>query len=196
METNQEIEKRALLNTEQQAQFRQKLENMGAKQIAESKIHDVYFCPKAVKSFSELEMNEVGSYSLRLREEEEGKLSEKTMNTKVITSKGDHNSWAEHEIKVDSIETAGKILETIGFKPFCDIHKNRKTFKVGRMSVLLEDIRNFGFGVEVEILSSKEDSDRAKKEIDDFLRSAGISEDQVVSKSITNIIMKKKSNFD
>lgn len=195
METNQEIEKRALLSAEQLSQFRQKLEGMGAKQVAESRIHDVYFCPKAVKSFSELEMNEVGSYSLRLREEEEGRSSEKTMNTKVITSKGDHNSWAEHEITVDSIETAGKILETMGFRPFCDIDKKRKTFKVGRMSVLLEDIRDFGFGVEVEILSSKEDSEKAKREIDDFFKSAGVKDDQIVAKSITNIIMKSKSKF-
>lgn len=195
METNQEIEKRALLSAEQLAQFKKKLESMGAKQVAESRIHDVYFCPNAVKSFSELEMNEVGSYSLRLRDEEEGKSSEKTINTKVITSKGDHNSWAEYEITIDSIETAGKIIETIGFKPFCDIDKKRKTFKVGRMSVLLEDIRDFGFGVEVEILSSKEDSDKAKKEIDDFFRAVGVREDQVVSKSITNIIMRAKSKF-
>jgi predicted adenylyl cyclase CyaB len=195
METNQEIEKRALLSAEQLAQFKKKLESMGAKQVAESRIHDVYFCPNAVKSFSELEMNEVGSYSLRLRDEEEGKSSEKTINTKVITSKGDHNSWVEYEITIDSIETAGKIIETIGFKPFCDIDKKRKTFKVGRMSVLLEDIRDFGFGVEVEILSSKEDSDKAKKEIDDFFRAVGVREDQVVSKSITNIIMRAKSKF-
>ena len=195
METNQEIEKRALLSAEQLNQFKQKLEGMGAKQVAESRIHDVYFCPKAVKSFSELEMNEVGSYSLRLREEEGSKSSERTINTKVITSKGDHNSWAEHEVTVDSIEIAGKILETMGFKPFCDIDKKRKTFKVGRMSVFLEDIRDFGLGVEVEILSSKSDSDKAKKEIDDFFRSTGIREDQVVSKSITNIIMKTQSKF-
>ena len=88
METNQEIEKRALLSVEQLNRFKQNLKSMGAKQVAESRIHDVYFCPKVVKSFAETEMNEVGSYSLRLREEEEGKSSEKTMNTKVITSKG------------------------------------------------------------------------------------------------------------
>ncbi len=195
METNQEIEKRALLSVEQLNRFKQNLKSMGAKQVAESRIHDVYFCPKVVKSFAETEMNEVGSYSLRLREEEEGKSSEKTMNTKVITSKGDHNSWAEHEITIDSIETAGKILDTMGFKPFCDIDKKRKTFKVGRMSILLEDIRDFGLGGEVEILSSKADSDKAKNEIDDFFRSAGVRKDQVVSKSITNIIMKTKSKF-
>ncbi len=195
METNQEIEKRALLSVEQLNRFKQNLKGMGAKQIAESRIHDVYFCPKAVKSFAETEMNEVGSYSIRLREEEKGKSSEKTMNTKVITSKGDHNSWAEHEITIDSIETAGKILDTMGFKPFCDIDKKRKTFKVGRMNILLEDIRDFGLGVEVEILSSKADSDKAKKEIDDFFKFAGVRKDQIVSKSITNIIMKTKSKF-
>ena len=86
-------------------------------------------------------------------------------------------------------------METIGFKPFCDIDKKRKTFKVGRMSVMLEDIRDFGHGVGVEIPSSKVDSGNAKNEIDDFFRSAGIGEDQIVSKSITNIIMRAKSKF-
>ncbi len=88
MKTNQEIEKRALLSGKQAESVQAELERYRAKQVAESRIHDVYFCSKALRSFAETEMNKVGSYSLRLREEEEGKSSEKTMNTKVITSKG------------------------------------------------------------------------------------------------------------
>ena len=172
-----------------------KLIEQGAKLDGEISVKDIYFCKNSVKSFKEIEMDEVGSYSLRIREEKRGSKTEISMNVKVITNYGDHHSWAEHEIKISSLEDTKAILKVMGFKPFCKIEKSRKKFKLGNKNIFLEDIVGFGLGIEIEILTTQEETEKAKKEIDDTLHILGIDKSQIVPKSITNIIMGEKAKF-
>ncbi|MDE1825416.1 MAG: CYTH domain-containing protein [Candidatus Micrarchaeota archaeon] len=195
MGNKQEVEKRAILPLDKKQEVVDKLIGQGAKLNGEKGVNDIYFCTNSVKSFEEVEMDEVGSYSLRIREEKHGGKTERSMNVKVITSYGDHHSWAEHEIKISSIEDTEALLKVIGFKPFCKIEKNRKEFKLGNKSIFLEDILGFGLGIEVEILTTQEETEKAKKEIDDTLRILGIDRSQIVPKSITNMIMREKAKF-
>jgi len=118
----QEVEKRALLNGSEYEAVKNKLITLGASNEGVVNINDTYFCRKDTKSFSEIEMKEVGSFSLRLREQSAAdKPKETMMNVKVITRQNDHNSWEEHEILVGSMDEATAILKAIGFKPFCQI---------------------------------------------------------------------------
>ena len=45
-------------------------------------------------------------------------LEEVSINTKIITTEGDHNAWQEYEIDVSSFDAALAIFRAIGFKPF------------------------------------------------------------------------------
>lgn len=195
MENNQEVEKRALLPLGQEREVRNKLAELNAKLSSETFVKDIYFCPKNVKTFKEIEMDEVGSYSLRIREEKKNKKSQKSINIKVITNYGDHHSWEEHEITIDSLEETETILNAIGFKPFCKIEKNRQKFDLNGAGIFLEEILGFGLGIEIEILTVKENEDAAKLQIDRLFHKLGIKESQIAPKSITNIIMRKNANF-
>jgi len=195
MGNKQEVEKRAILPLDQKQAIKDRLVEQGAKLNGEIFVRDIYFCPNSVKSFKEIEMDEVGSYSLRIREERKGNKIQKDMNVKVITSYGDHHSWAEHEIGISSLEDTEAILKAIGFKPFCRIEKTRQEFKLANKNVFFEDISGFGLGIEVEILTTPEKAEKAKVEIDDFLHVLGVNDSQIVPKSITNIIMRQKAKF-
>ncbi|ASI13620.1 CYTH-like superfamily phosphatase [Candidatus Mancarchaeum acidiphilum] len=196
-EYTQEVEKRALLDRSEYNKVKGKLEELGASYNGIAHVKDVYFCKKDAKSFSEVEMNDIGSFSLRLRGQRNGNMgpAEATMNVKIITKEGDHNSWEEHETGIESIDEASAIFKAIGFKPFCTIEKDRSKYVLDGTNILLEDIEDFGLGVEAEIITNKEDSDAAKEKIDKVLAKIGISKSDIVEKSITNRIMKEKSYF-
>ena len=139
-------------------------------------------------------MDEVGSYSLRLRRAKKGNEKEHvTLNTKVITNYGDHNAWEEHEVEISDFVEAAKILNTTEFKPFFKLEKTRYIYQLNDMEVCVEDITDFGGAVEVEIMCISGDETSAKGKIRDFLRQCGVSEDKIVPKSITNIIMKERA---
>ena len=192
----QEVEKRALLNSSEYEVVKNKLITLGASNEGVVNINDTYFCRKDTKSFSEIEMKEVGSFSLRLREQSEAdKPKETMMNVKVITRQNDHNSWEEHEILVGSMDEATAILKAIGFKPFCTIKKKRLAYTLEGVSISLENIEDFGLGIEAEIMTTKDKEDSAKAKIDEVLSEIGIGSSKVVEKSITNIIMREKAKF-
>ncbi len=187
----QEIELRALLDRDEFDSIMERLARFGAEVCEDERVVDTYFCPKDVMSFDALEMNNLGSYSLRLRQSG----NSVDLNTKVITRQGDHNSWEEHEVVVDSYEETKKILESIGFKSFITIAKNRHKYKLDNMGIFLEDIDDFGLAIEVEIMATEDEDDEAKRKIGGLFDRLNISSDKIVPKSITNIIMREKAEF-
>lgn len=191
-----EVEFRALLTPE----IFETLLTKGRKQFAQTfngplTIEDAYFCPKSVRKFSEVEMDDVGSYSLRLRRETETDKTRITLNTKVIQKIGDHNSWLEHEVGLTSYEEAQDILRAIGFKLFFELEKKRYSFREGEVYVCLEDIAEFQPAVELEILTSEDRTEEAKLKLLDYLTQNNVDRDVIVKKSITNMLMREKSFF-
>lgn len=196
MDKKHEVEYRALIKIE----TFEKLLNNGKREFTESfrgplVIHDAYFCQQHVKDFNEVEMNEIGSYSLRLRREIKNDTTTVTLNTKTIKKEGDHNAWLENEVDVSSYDECKKILETIGFKIFFELKKKRFSFQDGEINICLEDIDDFQPAIEVEILTSFSGTEEAKKKLLDYLTSNNIGQEAIVKKSITNILMRKKASF-
>jgi len=189
----QEVEVRALLNKFEYESIMKKLEAVDFNE--EVNITDVYFCPNNVASFDEISMDKVDSYSLRLRKQIKNGSNKNTINTKIITQKGDHNSWEECETSVGSIDKLENILQAIGFKPFCRINKIRRIYEFENVEVMMEDIKDFGFGIEIEILTDKDKTESSKAKIFTIMKKLGINKSNIVPKSITKIIMKKQSKF-
>lgn len=187
----QEVELRALLDKNTFDSIKVRLLKLGAEVCGSERLVDTYFCPKEIESFDALEMDEIGAYSLRLRRSP----NNVDLNIKVITQQGDHNSWEEHEVIVDSYEEAHKILEFIGFKNFITITKNRFKYKIGVVNIFLEDIKNFGFAIEAEIVTTRDKGDVAKKTIRELFNKLSIPSEKIVQKSITNLIMREKAKL-
>lgn len=192
----QEVEIRVIISNSQKTGLLKKLKSLSAKFVENEELEDFYYCPVKVKTFKAIEMDKIGSYSLRLRKIfKNGKIQNTELNTKVITNQGDHNSWQENEIKVDSFEDATEILKAIGFKVYFKFKKARSTYKYKNLSILIEDIRNFKPILELEKITTVDKAEEAKKELYDVLKDLGISSYDVVPKSVTNILMKKWAKF-
>lgn len=192
---NHEVELRVLLKEEQAKNIMDKIKQSGAIFKSKEKLIDVYFCSKDAKSFADVEMNEVGSNSIRLRQTTREDNVQTFFNIKIITTYGDHHSWEEHETKIDSLGEMKTMLKAIGQKDFIRIEKERTNFIFGDMLIIAEDIKDFGLGLEIEIMTTKDKTEEAKEKIKKYLSSIGIAEDKIVPKSITNIIMREKSRF-
>ncbi len=196
MSEKYEVEFRALITP----QIFESLLEKGRKDFSETFsgpliIQDSYFCPKSVTGFKEIEMDKVGSFSLRLRREEKNNETEISLNTKTIKNEKDHNAWVEHEVSVSSYSEGSEILKTIGFKNFFEFTKKRYQFSDGDIHICLEDIENFGQAIEIEVLTTEDNVDEAKNGILEYLHTYGIEKEMLVEKSITNLLMKKLSNF-
>lgn len=174
--------------------FRDILEKQGAEFYASAYMCDIYFCNRAATRVEDVEMDTVGSYSLRLRKAKKGNEKEHiTLNTKTITNHGDHNAWEEHEVEVSDFSEAAKILNMAEFKPFFKLEKNRFVYRLNDMQICVEDIADFGAAVEVEIMCASGDESSAKGKIKAFLKQCNVDENHIVPKSITNIIMKERA---
>jgi len=190
---NIEVEIRARLDDIKS--FKKLIERVEAKPVASLYVCDIYFCKKTAKKVEDVEMDEVGSYSVRLRKIRKGTSKEKfTINTKTITHHGDHNAWEEREVEVNDFSEVVKIFNTMEFKPFFKLEKERFVYTLDNMEVCVEDIVDFGGAVEVEIMcSNNEEAVEAKRKIKDFLHKCNINDESIVPKSITNIIMKERA---
>lgn len=192
MEKNIEVELRALVNDPKY--FQEKLKQKGAEHKNSSYLKDVYFCDKKATSVADVEMDKVGSYSLRLRIARKGDTETISLNTKTITTEGDHNAWEEHEVKIDNFREAALILSTTEFKPFFELEKHRHTYLLNDMEILVEEITDFGGAIEVEIMCMPGEEEGSKAKIKNLLTNElGLSEAEIVPKSVTNIIMKQRA---
>jgi len=190
----QEVEIRARLNKTQKEGVPELLKRLGAKLKSVNSLTDIYFCPKSVKKFAEIEMDKVDSYSLRLRTTRFGS-DENQMNVKVINKAGDHNSWKEFEIKFDSLTDAEAILDAIGFKQYFKIEKTRTKYIYKEFTIELEDIKDFDTIIEVELLVDDAESVNAKLRIIKVLEQLTVKQNQIFPKSVTNYLMHKWAKF-
>lgn len=192
MEKNIEVELRALVADPNQ--FQEQLKQKGAEYKNSSYLRDVYFCDKKATSVADVEMDKVGSYSLRLRIARKGDNESITLNTKTITNEGDHNAWEEHEVTINNFREAALILSTTEFKPFFELEKHRHTYLLNDMEILVEDITDFGGAIEVEIMCASGEEEESKAKIKNLLiNDLGLNESDIVPKSVTNIIMKQRA---
>ncbi len=195
MKKNQEVEIRALVSDEELESFISSLSDKGMKWLKEYRVKDTYYCPKKTKSFEEIAMKEVGSYSLRIRERYEGDDQSFDLNSKVLTGFNDLNSWQENETKIKSPQETHAILNNIGFKDFFVADKTRVKYAFDEFNIVVDDIVDFGKAIEVEVLTYKEKAEEVKGKIRSLLLEFGVPEDKILPATVMGILMKEKSYF-
>lgn len=186
-----EIEIRAFVDDLERVEER--LNELGAKFKSEIHIIDWWFCSKENKSFEEIQQHEPDSYSLRIRKYIDDDKNETTeLNCKVIKTLGDHSIFDEYETRVDNLKQLNSILESIGFKVFCVVDKERKIYELDNCSINLENIKGFRPAIELEIVDDK-DAEKHKEYLENLLALLGIKEKDKIDKSITHLYMKENA---
>ncbi len=191
----QEVELRARISPEEGQTMIAALRARGAEERGSRFIRDIYFCLHACACIEDIEMDAVGSYSMRLRREVNEGQEKLTLNSKTITQPGDHQAWEEHEVRVSDFDEAYALLTRTAFKPFFDLSKTRHVFRLGEFAVNIEDIEDFGGALEIEVMTTLEGQEAAKQSIRDLLGTLGIPLARVVDKSVTNIVMHERARF-
>lgn len=144
------------------------LEKNGKFQSVKRQI-DEYFSP-AHRDF--LAVRPVAEW-LRLRDPE-GKYSLNYKNWHFDKS-GKSHYCDEFEIKVESIESAKKILSALNFKPLVIVDKLRKIWVYNDFEIAIDSVKNLGDFVEIEYIGEDKEVNPEKitREMVDFLKKVG-----------------------
>ena len=147
----------------------QKLQQIGAKKIAESSQRDEYYLFKE-------------GFIFRIR-------NNQTFTIKANVDNRD-NGWYEWESDVKNTKGLSKILLQCGFKLFGVVAKNRIKYEFQDFEINIDKVRGLGNFIEVELLALNKD--QGLKIIKSFLYSLGIK--KLIHKGYINIMRDKDKN--
>ncbi|MFH1650116.1 MAG: class IV adenylate cyclase [Candidatus Woesearchaeota archaeon] len=85
----------------------------------------------------------------------------------------------EHETEVKDAELMNKILEELGFQELITLHNERNVFKQDDYEIVLEDVKDLGLFLEVELKREPEDAEKAKSQIQKFISELGLKTEDV-----------------
>lgn len=128
---------------------------------------DCYFMRKD----HEMGTYRAGDFIVRIRDCEKGKF----LTYKEITDR--KGIWKEHEVKIDNLREMESILKSIGLIEVFKINKERISGKVGKFSFNVDNVKELGKYIEVELI--EDDGEKAQEKIKDFYQKLGISKDQL-----------------
>jgi adenylate cyclase class 2 len=98
----------------------------------------------------------------------------------------------EYEVEVNDADCMGNILTSLGFAPVATIVKKRRKYRLGDFIISLDEVRNLGCYIEVEI--SLRDSKFHEDKVESIFRlfeKLGISRDESIRKSYLEMILEK-----
>lgn len=98
----------------------------------------------------------------------------------------------EVETEINDIDGMGNILSSLGFIPVATVSKKRKSFRVGDFFISLDEVRNLGHFIEVEIGAKDSRNYQEKVEsIFKFMGKLGIARESSIRKSYLEMILEK-----
>lgn len=164
-----EVEMRAKISP----QIAQKITSSSYKEYVE---HDIYFTYKTDKN---------PTWIVRIRER--NGIFKLTLKSKNSFGEG---AWDEVETDL-SAQQANQFRQFFlanGFFIDVEIKKVRKSYKIGDFEINIDKINKLGTYIEAELMVYKEDIDKAKNKIREFLLDLGVSENQIISKGYVGLM--------
>ena len=138
---------------------------------------DVYFCNSELV---EAGKSQDSPYVIRIRKSKKG-------NTLAYKSFSGEGSWVEIESGIEDPDSVRKILEYLGQAAYLKIEKKRQRGRVGDIEINIDEIKNLGLFVELEIVEG--DEERGKKELIKFAKEKlGIPEVNIVHKGYVQLM--------
>lgn len=189
----QEVELRATVPTSHKETLLKQLAGYKPTIKKVVKLVDIYYAPITAESMEDIPMDEIGSFSLRIRVTTyDDKTTVSTLNIKVVTSFGDHNAWDESESSVEDPRQMSKILRSLGYYPFCKLVKTRTSYGITETcTVELDDIERYGLVVEVEHIVPAAMAEEAKNKNREIFKALGIKDEHMVPRTATEEYMKQ-----
>jgi adenylate cyclase class 2 len=96
----------------------------------------------------------------------------------------------EKEIDVTDENTLKEIIELLGFEKTVEVHKKRQKCKFNEYEICLDEVEGLGSFIEVEKMSD-EDGGKVQKELFDFLKKLGVSEENRILVGYDTMIWQK-----
>ena len=98
----------------------------------------------------------------------------------------------EVETEIKDIDGMGNILSSLGFFPVATVSKKRKNFRIGDFFISLDEVRNLGNFIEIEIAVKDSKNFQEKVEsIFKFMGKLGITRESTIRKSYLEMILEK-----
>jgi len=98
----------------------------------------------------------------------------------------------EVEVKIIDPKNMGQILTLLGFLPVSTVIKKRKNFRIGDFFIALDEVRDLGNFIEIEIsVNDAKNSDEKVQSIFKFMEKLGISRELTIRKSYLEMILEK-----
>jgi len=98
----------------------------------------------------------------------------------------------EVETEIKDIDGMGNILSSLGFFPVATVSKKRKNFRLGDFFISLDEVRDLGHFMEIEIAVKDSKNFQEKVEsIFKFMGKLGITRESSICKSYLEMILEK-----
>ncbi len=98
----------------------------------------------------------------------------------------------EVEVKIIDAKNMGQILTSLGFSPVTTVTKKRKNFRIGDFFIALDEVRDLGNFIEIEIsLKDAKNFDEKVQSIFKFMEKLGISRESTIRESYLEMILEK-----
>jgi adenylate cyclase class 2 len=129
--------------------------------------------------------------ALRLRTVTTGKTAPEQIFLTYKGKKLGHGVKSREEFTVQLRDEEGiqNIFKKLGFKEVGVVKKARELFKLGEISVCIDQVSNLGTFVEIEIVQPAENFKNSKRRILSLLDKLGINPSQIVEKTYLELIL-------
>ncbi|MFZ2411059.1 MAG: class IV adenylate cyclase [Candidatus Methanoperedens sp.] len=99
----------------------------------------------------------------------------------------------EFQVEINDANNMGNILSSLGFSPVATVTKRRKNFRLGDFFISLDEVRNLGNFIEIEI--SVKDSKNYEEKVESifkFIGKLGISRKSTIRSSYLEMVLGEK----
>jgi predicted adenylyl cyclase CyaB len=176
-----------------------KLLNLGAKVTYHGHIIDHWYIPKNIKNIKQKDewFDSGKGYGVRIREQDNGYTGkiQASLEVKKLLIPNKHDTCLEAEIDILDQEETQSLLKLMNFKKMVTVDKDRIVYSLGKYKIIIDDIKNFIKGIEIEYITDK-DRNKVLKDILKVAKKLGIDQHkQMTKKSLTYLAMKKFAKF-
>lgn len=169
-----ELELRARITNPEE--IAKKLKELGAEKSGETELTDYYF--------GELGLYKKLGYSfwIRIRVESD------KLELAYKGSTGKDGVYEEYEQELQDLDTAVAIFTKMGLENEITLHKKRSSYRIGYISVEIDDLGKNGLFIEAEKISKDDD----KSELFELFNSLGIPKTDIFEKGLITLLLEEK----
>ncbi len=108
---------------------------------------------------------------------------------------GTSKNFGEYETKVENGQEMLNILKGIGFTDEVVVDKTRRSFKHKNFEIEIDEVKDLGIFVEVELKEHDDDFDEGIKQIYTFVKSIGITKFKIQNRGYVSMLWNPNYSF-